>query len=143
MRKILFSLRQSVSHASAKPCFNQFSSLPFIVWLLKIIRPPRGQIADHARFDINFFLRFSHTILSKYRRYYTPFPRRTQTLVLSATVYCSWRPQSIATFDRLNVTHEQIPTFTLSGPRLVFQAATFCAPFAMAHHATTARSEVK
>ena len=29
----------------------------------KIIRPPRGQVADHARFDINFFLRFRHTIL--------------------------------------------------------------------------------
>ena len=28
------SLRQSVAHASTKPCFNQFSSLPFIVWLL-------------------------------------------------------------------------------------------------------------
>ena len=28
------SLRQSVSHASTKPCFNQFASLPFIVWLL-------------------------------------------------------------------------------------------------------------
>ena len=45
----------------------------------KIIRPPRGQIADHARFDINFFLRFRHTSPSKSRRYYTPFPRRTQT----------------------------------------------------------------
>ena len=30
-----------------------------------------------------------------------------------------------ATFERLNVTYEQIPTVTLSKPRLVFQAAKF------------------